>query len=155
MNALHAALGLSQLKRLPEIMDAKKAIAARYAMGLAGLNALDFVYQDLPPYSKALAQVKPSYWLNLAYVDSHATRRALQTHLALHGVQVRPVFMPFPEMPYLQPFWVNPSPNPREDFPHAYRLWEQGLNLPSSPQLSEVDQAEVMALVQSFLSAKP
>jgi dTDP-4-amino-4,6-dideoxygalactose transaminase len=113
------------------------------------------VYQGIPPYSKALAQVEPSYWLNLAYVDSHATRRALQAPLALHGVQVRPVFMPFPEMPYLHPFWANPSPHPREAFPHAYRLWERGFNLPSSPQLSEVDQAEVMALVQSFLSAKP
>lgn len=154
MNALHAALGLSQLKRLPEILDAKKAIASRYAKGLEGLNGLDVVYQGIPPYSKALAQVAPSYWLNLVYVDSHATRRALQTHLARHGVQVRPVFMSFPEMPYLHPFWANPSSHPREAFPHAYRLWERGLNLPSSPHLSEVDQAEVMALLQSFLSDK-
>jgi dTDP-4-amino-4,6-dideoxygalactose transaminase len=37
--------------------------------------------------------------------------------------------------------------DPRSQFKNAYALWERGINLPSSPHLSEGDQARVIELI--------
>jgi dTDP-4-amino-4,6-dideoxygalactose transaminase len=68
--------------------------------------------------------------------------------LQTRGVQVRPVFMPFTAFDYVHPFLVEASlKEPRVQFENAYALWERGINLPSSPHLSEGDQARVIELI--------
>jgi dTDP-4-amino-4,6-dideoxygalactose transaminase len=68
--------------------------------------------------------------------------------LQAQGVQVRPVFMPFTAFDYVHPFLVEASlQEPRVQFKNAYALWERGINLPSSPHLSEGDQARVIELI--------
>ncbi len=148
MNALHASLGISQLKRLPAFLDAKCRIAEGYFQAFKGQASLDFVHHHNPPYARAFTGITPSYWLNLLYVDDHAKRKALQGALQAQGVQVRPVFMPFTAFDYVHPFLVEASlQEVRSQFKNAYALWERGINLPSSPHLSEGDQARVIELV--------
>jgi perosamine synthetase len=148
MNALHASLGISQLKRLPAFLDAKSRIAERYFQAFKGKASLDLVHHHNPPYQNAFEHITPSYWLNLLYLDNHDKRKALQGALQTRGVQVRPVFMPFTAFDYVHPFLVEASlQEPRVQFENAYALWERGLNLPSSPHLSKSDQARVIELV--------
>jgi perosamine synthetase len=148
MNALHASLGISQLKRLPAFLDAKARIADGYFQAFKGKASLDLVHHHNPPYQNAFEHITPSYWLNLLYLDNHDKRKALQGALQTRGVQVRPVFMPFTAFDYVHPFLVEASlQEPRVQFENAYALWERGLNLPSSPHLSKSDQARVIELV--------
>jgi perosamine synthetase len=148
MNALHASLGISQLKRLPAFLDAKSRIADGYLQTFKGQASLDFVHHHNPPYQNAFEHITPSYWLNLLYVENHARRKGLQGFLQTRGVQVRPVFMPFTAFDYVHPFLVEASLHEsRSQFENAYALWERGLNLPSSPHLSKSDQARVIELV--------
>ncbi len=146
MNALHASLGISQLKRLSSFLDAKSRIADGYFQAFKGHPALNFVHHHNPPYQNAFENITPSYWLNLLYLESHDKRKALQGALHAQGVQVRPVFMPFTAFDYVHPFLVEASlQDPCSQFKNAYALWKRGINLPSSPHLSEDDQARVIA----------
>ena len=148
MNALHASLGLSQLKRLPAFLQAKGRIADGYHQAFRGNPTLDLVHEQNPQYQNAFEHITPSYWLNLLYVETHEKRKALQGFLQARGVQVRPVFMPFSAFDYVHPFLVEASlQDPCVQFHNAYALWERGINLPSSPHLSKEDQARVIELV--------
>lgn len=148
MNALHASLGLSQLKRLPAFLQAKGRLADAYHQAFRGNPTLDLVHKQNPQYQNAFKHITPSYWLNLLYVETHEKRKALQAFLQARGVQVRPVFMPFSAFNYVHPFLVEASlQDPCVQFHNAYALWERGLNLPSSPHLSNADQARVIELV--------
>ena len=148
MNALHASLGLSQLKRLPTFLQAKGRLADGYHQAFRGNPTLDLVHEQNPQYQNAFEHITPSYWLNLLYVETYEKRKALQGFLQVRGVQVRPVFMPFSAFDYVHPFLVEASlQEPRSQFKNAYALWERGINLPSSPHLSKADQARVIELV--------
>lgn len=151
MNALHASLGLSQLKRLPDFLHAKTAIAQRYHEGFQSQEDLCLVHHLNPLCANDLKGMTPSYWLNVLLLENHAQRLEVQAVLNEVGVQVRPVFVPFSALTYVHPFLVDVSlQEPRVQFKNAYALWERGLNLPSSPHLSEDDQAFV---IQSVLKA--
>jgi len=129
MNALHASLGISQLKRLSSFLDAKSRIADGYFQAFKGHPALNFVHHHNPPYQNAFENITPSYWLNLLYLESHDKRKALQGALHAQGVQVRPVFMPFTAFDYVHPFLVEASlQDPCSQFKNAYALWERGIN---------------------------
>ncbi|MDQ0827967.1 dTDP-4-amino-4,6-dideoxygalactose transaminase [Arthrobacter sp. B2I5] len=83
MTDLQAAIGICQLRRLPEMVERRRRIAGIYAGALSGLKGLRFVTD--PPYGTTNFQ---SLWVEVL-PDFPATREALLGELAEAGVTAR------------------------------------------------------------------
>ncbi|TDE10591.1 DegT/DnrJ/EryC1/StrS family aminotransferase [Jiangella asiatica] len=137
---LAAAVGLAQLERLPELLLAKRGIAARYRTALSGSPV------SLPP---AAAWAQPSHWLSSVLLDPGGP--ALDTVVAVlagDGVQARPLWPPLHrQQPYRSAERLGGAV--------AEDLYRRGLSLPSSPGLSAADQQRVTTALATALGAVP
>jgi perosamine synthetase len=133
LSNLHAAIGLAQLERLDELVDRRRAIAARYASAIAEVPGLTFCEQA--PWARS------NFWLMSVLVDERAygrSRRQLMGELDRAGIDSRPLFTPLPDIgAYRDTAAV--------DIPVSRRLHDRGLSLPSSASLAEADQERVIA----------
>ncbi len=85
MPNLNAALGCAQMERLPAMLAAKRAVAARYAAFCAA-HGWAFVAEP--------AGTRSNYWLNAVLLDSRAARDALLEYTNARGVMTRPAWRP-------------------------------------------------------------
>lgn len=83
MTELQAALGICQLRRLPDMVERRRRIAATYVDGLSGLKGLRIVSD--PPYGATNFQ---SLWMEVL-PSFAATRETLLGRLAEAGVTAR------------------------------------------------------------------
>lgn len=130
MSSMAAALGLSQLKRLPAFMAQKNEIMNRYQANLP-----DLVF---PISSEAC---KPNHWLCTAKVlDRNGLAQALQEV----GIQTRALWTPMNQLPMF-----TSSPYLSQD-QVSQQIFQQALSLPSSSSLSENAQARILKSIQHF-----
>lgn len=120
---LNAALGVAQLTELPQLLEAKRALAQ--------------AYQALPlPEGFAWVQepegCRSNYWLNTLQCPSEADRNQLLESLTASGVQARPVWELMPRLPMFA--HTHTEASLPLSIPHAIHASETLLNLPSSPQ---------------------
>lgn len=137
MTNLAAALGVAQLERLPEFIERKREIAARYDEAFSGLPGI-----TLPPRRPGF---EPTFWMYSIVIDPRSSgmdRRAMFEHLAQNGIQSRPVWAPAHRMRFYQPA-------PRLGGEVGNGLFGQGLSLPCSVDFSTDDQETVIATVRS------
>jgi perosamine synthetase len=129
---LQAALGRSQLARLPEFIARRRALAEGYARALAGAPC------RLPPdaaggrhvYHRFVIEVGPPLDPLLAALEGR-------------GVQCRrPVFRPIHRALAL------------EGYARADRLWERAVSIPCYPSLTEAEAQEVAAAVRAALEGR-
>lgn len=139
LTALQAAVGLAQVERLPATLKQKRRIAEWYKKGLAGVPGI-----TLPPEAPG---VRNSYWMYSVLVgpDYGLSRDALAARLKKRGVDTRPFFCPLHQLPAYKS---------RRRFPVSERIATQGINLPSSPKLSQADVQEIAAAIRSFARPK-
>lgn len=134
---LAAALGLAQLRRLDEFVAAKRDIAARY----------DAAFADLPlTMGPRVAGTVSTYWLYSVLAEDQHSRDALLEHLAREGVGARALWRPLHQQP---PF----SGAATLGGAVATGLFDRGLSLPCSTDLSPHDHDRVVAAVRSWFSA--
>lgn len=133
MTNLQAALGVAQLERITEFIERKRRVAQLYNHYLGGIPGL-----TLPPQADWAASV---FWMYSLLVgdDFPLTRDELQIELRKHSIDSRPFFFPIHSLP---PYASM------ESFPIAERLSRQGINLPSSITLSEIDIRRVAEVIQ-------
>lgn len=136
MSNLQGALGLAQLERLNELLDARRAVAERYASGLEGVQGL----------TRGTEQqwASSNFWLNSVLVDPAIygeDRIALAERLSRAGVDTRPFFCPL----HLQAPYQGCAPLPPRT---SVQLHEIGLCLPSSASLEPADQDRVLGLLR-------
>jgi len=113
---LNAALGCAQLEQLDRFVDAKRALAARYAAFLCGSD-LQFVAEP--------AGCRSNYWLNAVLCADRAQRDALLKATNDAGVMTRPVWQPMTRLPMFRHCV-------RGELPNAEWLEARVVNLPSS-----------------------
>jgi dTDP-4-amino-4,6-dideoxygalactose transaminase len=131
---LAAALGLAQLRRLDEFVAAKRGIAARY----------EAAFGDLPlTLAPSVPGTRSTYWLYSILAEDQPTRDGLLDHLARNGVGARALWRPLHQQP---PF----SHSRRLGGRIATSLFDRGLSLPSSTDLSDDDHDRVVAAVRSY-----
>ncbi|RAI57746.1 aminotransferase DegT [Roseicella frigidaeris] len=136
LSALLAAVGLAQLPALAERVAARRAIFARYREALGDLPGLGFMPE--PGWGRANRWLSVALFLpRLGAPDREAVRR----HLALRGIESRPVWKPL----HLQPAFRGA---PRSGGGIAARLFETGLCLPSGSGLTPPQQARVAAAIR-------
>lgn len=140
MTELQAALGASQMERLAEFVDARNAKADRYDALLADLPL------DLPGRQ---AQTRSSFHLYIIRLqDSHVARkREIFEALRADGIGVNLHYIPV----HLQPYYTALGFS-RGDFPKAEDYYARAISIPLYPGLSEADQDQVVASLQSALS---
>lgn len=137
MSNLQGALGLAQLERLEQLLEARREIAGRYERALAGVEGLTWVGEQ--PWASS------NFWLSTILVDPERygeDRHALAERLGAAAVDTRPFFLPL----HLQAPYRGCAPVPPRTSAH---LHEVGLCLPSSASLTQADQARVVGVLSS------
>lgn len=135
---IQAAIGVAQFERLSEFVTAKRKIASIYNKCLKQIK-----YFTIPTERNDCLN---SYWLYTFLVkdDAPFKRDELIEHLSLCGVESRPVFFPMHEMP------------PYTNYGDSINLMmskmisTQGMSLPSSVILSEIEQEHICNSIITF-----
>lgn len=142
LDEMSAALGLSQFRRIDELLRKRQAVADRYT---ALLSAVDGVTPllDLP------AGRTRSWFLYAIRLAPEIDRDEVMLGLAARGVTTRPYFWPI----HLQPFYMERFGFAEGDFPAAEAAGRSMLSLPMSPNLSDADIEFVSAAVSEQVSA--
>ncbi len=135
---MQAAIGIAQMKKLPEIIRKKRQIADRYYAELAGIEGLQAVEID--------SRCEPVFWFT-SFLTSQ--REALEKHLKDAQIQTRKFFCPL----HLQPCYQNMI-DKNTVFPISQKIYEQGISLPSSYQLTEMEQGYVIEQIKAFFAKK-
>lgn len=125
MTNICAAIGLSQLEIIGEILPKKIANAERYMNNLAGSSI---------GFQKSYDNSLSTFWMFSILAKDHDLREKLRVDLGEAGIETRPLFYPV----HILPIYAD-----REtyDLPVSEDLGLRGLNLPSHPGLThdEID----------------
>lgn len=135
MTNICAAIGCAQMESLEEILVKKAEIADWYKAYLAGLPL------SVQPQSPGALN---TYWLVTVTTNEAEHRNLLRAHLRRLGVETRPVFNPM----HLMPMYT--AKNVGQAFPIAQSIADKGISLPSYPELSRPDVAEICGHISSF-----
>jgi perosamine synthetase len=126
LDELSAALGLAQVRRLPNLIAQRARVAAWYTERLAGLE-----YLRLPVPAEYASAV--SWFIYVVRILPPVNRDAVQERLAAEGIPSRVYFAPL----HLQSFYRERFGYEEGDFPVTERLGAQSLALPFSGVMSE------------------
>jgi UDP-4-amino-4,6-dideoxy-N-acetyl-beta-L-altrosamine transaminase len=140
MTELQAALGLSQLKRLPEMHARRKALAARYDELLTPLPVIRPV--SLPDRESAWHL----YAIEIDDTRTPVTRREVFDKLRSADIGVNVHYIPIHTQPYYRRLGFRCG-----SFPNSERYYRRALSIPLYPALSESDQDRVIGALRSAL----
>jgi len=144
LSNLLAAVGRAQLETLEERVAARRAIYERYYRTLSGLEGIEFMSEA--PYGRS------THWLTVLTVDPERcgiTRDEIIDALEKGNIEARPVWKPM----QLQPLYEGyPYYEHKEGISVSERLFKNGLCLPSGSNLTEEEQARVIAMICSKLA---
>jgi len=127
MTGYQAAMGVVQVKRVDELVEAKRRVGQTYQKYLADIPGL-----VLP---REANWAKHVYWMYAAVVEPEfgISRDELANALHMQGIETRTFFCSMNAQPCFREidgFRDRPTP-------HADRFWQQGLYFPSSVSLTE------------------
>lgn len=138
---IQAALGLSQLRKLDQFMDARRSRANRYRELLADLPL------HLPHQTDASSW--HLYAVRLDRDKTNLTRKALFDQLRAQWIEAHVHYIPIHTQPYYRDLGFGPG-----DFPSAEDYYETCLSLPIYPRMRDVDQDHVVSCIkQAFVDA--
>lgn len=137
MTDIMAGIGLAQQKRYPALLARRKAIIEQYdaALKTTGCGLLSH-------YGADFASSGHLYLVRLAG-KSMAQRNALITQMAERGVATNVHYKPLPMMTAYKALGYR-----IEDYPNAYRLFENEVTLPLYSRLTD---EEVAYIIKQFL----
>ncbi|MHC1782773.1 MAG: DegT/DnrJ/EryC1/StrS family aminotransferase [Anaerolineaceae bacterium] len=140
MDEMSAALGVSQMKRLPALMAKRQQVADWYLERLPEIPSVEAPY-TAPTTSRS------SWFVFVIRLPKGADRMKIAERLGANGIPVRPYFLPIHLQPYLmEKFGYLPG-----DFPITEDLGERGLALPFSGVMTEAQVDQVCRTLQSVL----
>jgi perosamine synthetase len=132
LDEMSAAFGLAQARRLPELLEKRKRVAAWYEERLRDVELIRF--PQIAPYTTS-----PSWFVYVIRILPPANRDRVIERLAEQGIPSRKYFSPI----HLQSFYRDRFGCRLGDFPVTERLGEQNLALPFSSVMTE-EQVETV-----------
>jgi perosamine synthetase len=142
MTGYQGAMGLSQLRRIEQVIEQKRRVARTYERHLSGIRGLRL------PVERAWA--RNVYWMYAVVVEPELgiARDALMAKLRDEGIDTRTFFCGMNQQPFLraQPGWRDVP------CPVADRLWERGLYLPSSISLDDATIERIAGTIRRAAS---
>lgn len=139
---IQAALGVSQLKRLPEFLRKRRAIAARYQKELAGMPHL-----IVPREPKGFRSSWHLFPLRLAGKLKNK-RAEVFRKLRSAGIGVQVHYIPVYRHPYYQKLGYR-----KKLCPKAEKFYESEISIPLFPTLALKDQIRIIRLLKSEFAA--
>lgn len=130
LDEMSAALGLSQIQRLDELLAKRERVAGWYNTRLAGEELIEVPHV-------AATTTRTSWFVYVVRIKPPAQRDVVMKHLAEAGIPGRPYFTPI----HLQPFYREKFGYQRGDFPVTEYLGDVSLALPFSGVMTE-DQVD-------------
>jgi len=143
LSDINCALGLAQLARLPEFIEARARVAARYLEKLGGLEEL-----VMPAPYREGAMSWFVFVVRLADRFTQAQRDAVLEHLRGEGIGTNNYFAPI----HLQPFYREQFGYKPGDFPVTEKIGARTFALPFYNRLAEKDQDLVVECVKAALA---
>ena len=138
MPDIMAAIGLAQLERYPQLLERRKEIVRRLDKGLS----VDKRIQVLPHEGKDYESSRHLY-ITRVQGASYDQRGEIITKMAERGVSCNVHYKPLPLLTAYQNMGFR-----MEDYPNAYRFFENEVTLPLHGLLSDED---VDYIVQNYL----
>lgn len=140
MNNLSAAIGLAQLEQLDDYVKRRRAINLRYRALLKGFPGLEFQTESIDSFS--------NYWLTAIIIDKRKigfSSTQLKNALIKKGIESRFLWKPL----HTQPVF-NMTPYYGGNL--SEKLFENGLCLPSSINLTPQNQELIVEVIHEELS---
>ncbi len=138
LSDLQSAIGIHQLKKADQLMEARRSRAALYNQWFRGVEEL-----ETPPQGEGTENSWHLYSLRLNLDRLSITRNQFIDELKKRGVGVSVHFIPVPLHPFFAP-WAG---LPENQCPRAMALWERTVSLPLFPGLRDEQVDAVAATV--------
>lgn len=137
MTDIQAAVGIEQLKRLPEILSERRRLAAIYHEELTNIDGLN--RPVAPSYTR------PNWQSYIVTLDDSARQKDIMKRLLEHGINTRRgVMCAHLEQPYAS-LW------PKGTLPHSEHARDSGVILPLYAGMSDADMMRVVHELRSAL----
>jgi UDP-4-amino-4,6-dideoxy-N-acetyl-beta-L-altrosamine transaminase len=142
MTDMQAALGLSQMQRLDDLVARRQKLADRY----------DVLLADMPIIRPGRADDAYSAWhlyvIQLDERQTNQTRRQVFEALRADGIGVNVHYIPVHTQPYYRAQGFGPG-----DFPASEAYYKNAITIPLYATMSEAQQDEVVAALTRALGA--
>jgi dTDP-4-amino-4,6-dideoxygalactose transaminase len=126
MDEMSAALGISQMQRIHQLLKNRQRVAGWYAQKLKNISGVE------TPYI-APATTEMSWFVYVIRLSAAIDREKAAEMLSNAGIPVRPYFLPI----HLQPYMANQFGYRAGDFPVTEDLGKRSLALPFSGIMTE------------------
>jgi perosamine synthetase len=126
LDEMSAALGLSQLQRIDELLTKRAQVAAWYNERVDGIPEIHRPYIDS-------TTTRMSWFVYVVRCSDRIDRNHLMTVLDQMGIPSKPYFTPI----HLQPFYAARSARPIRNLPNTERAGNTFLALPFSSVMTE------------------
>jgi perosamine synthetase len=138
MSNIQAAIGLGQLERIDELIEAKRRIFSWYHEELEGLEQVKLNYET--------SWARSIYWMVSICLDESVDMRRDELMQKLKGknIDTRPVFPAISQYP----IW----PKEQEPQPMALKIGNQAINLPSGVCLKREQVEYVCNSIRNIIS---
>ena len=134
MTNICAAIGYAQLKNSINIIKRKRNIFYNYKKYAAGLPLT---------FHEETVDTTHSYWLVSILLKKKGIRNKLMKFLLYKGIETRPCFYPVHTMPMYKK-------KSKESFPVAKNISQNGINLPSGPDLKLSQIKYIVNMISRF-----
>lgn len=142
LDEMSAALGLSQLRRLDDMLDRRIQVARWYSERLAGIARV-----AAPVVAPATTRM--SWFVYVVRLAEDVNRPALMAALEADGIPTRPYFVPI----HLQPYYRERYGYGPGDFPITERIATTTLALPFATDMPEDDVEYVCERLAAHLES--
>lgn len=140
MTDMQAALGVSQMTRLPQYVARRHEIAERYNTALAELP-LTLPWQHQDSYS-----AYHLYVIRLRLDKIRATHLQVFEALRAQDILVNLHYIPVHTQPYYQQLGFKQG-----DYPESERYYREAISIPMHPSLTDAEQDEVVRVLKDAL----
>jgi dTDP-4-amino-4,6-dideoxygalactose transaminase len=142
LNEMSAALGLSQMSRIDNLITSRQRVAEQYNQQLSKIEGVEIPYVS-PTTSRM------SWFVYVIRFKEHIDRDRTAVKLEQAGIPVRPYFLPI----HLQPYMVERFGYREGDFPITEDLGRRGLALPFSSSMTDAQVRIVCEKVADCLTS--
>jgi dTDP-4-amino-4,6-dideoxygalactose transaminase len=144
MTDIQAALGLHQLRKLPQFHARRQAISRQYNAAFDGCDEL-----QVPAERDGVEHAWHLYALRLNLDCLTITRNEFISELGNRNIGCSVHFIPI----HLHRYYRDKYGYKPEDFPVAYREYQRLVSLPLSPKMADGDVEDVIAAVKGTVQA--
>ena len=144
LDEMSAALGVTQMQRIEELLAKREKVAGWYGERLSEMPGVEM-------YAVEPATTRMSWFVYVVRFAPGIDRAAVAHALDARGIPVRPYFAPI----HLQPFMVERFGYRLGDFPVTEDLGMRGLAIPFSSVMTEGMVEQVCQAIRAVLQALP